>query len=196
MIGVILALTACDKTEPAPITPPATATALPTASAEASAPPDASPSPGTPANHFTVDGIGPYQLGAKLAELHAAAQLDEVQTGGETCPANTTARGKGDWKDIRMSFRPDEKIYIVVNRSTSIPTPSGAWVGMTLAAVSSIYGSIGEELTQGSATAYLVTTTTGRGILFDFDTSKKVIAMIAGEASYLKSSFLGGTDYC
>jgi hypothetical protein len=96
-----------------------------------------------------------------------------------------------------VSARPDGKIYLVVNRSATIPTPSGAWLGNTLAALQSIYGTIGEELNQGGSTAYLVKTTSGRGILFDLDPgTKKVITMIAGDAAYLKSSYLGGTDYC
>lgn len=199
LVAALLGAVGCDSTEP--VTPVATSSAQPTGappSVEASAPSDEpSPSAAPAANHFTVDGTGPYQLGAKLADLQAAGQVVEVNTGGEVCSANTRARGTGEWTDVRMSFRPDGKIYIVVNRSTSIPTPSGAWLGMSLAALQSIYGTIGEELTVGSATAYLVTTDSGRAILFDLDmTSKKVISMIAGDAGYLKSSFLGGTDYC
>ncbi|WP_162907654.1 hypothetical protein [Allorhizocola rhizosphaerae] len=191
--AVLVGSAACNKKEPV-LTQPSPTTALPTGSAAATAPPSGAPSATAEPNHFTVEGAGPYRIGAALEALRP--QLDEIKTGGETCAANTTAKGKGAWKDIQMSFRPDGKIYIVINRSTTIPTPSGAWVGMTLASVSSIYGPIGQELTQGPHTAYLVTTDTGRGMMFDLDDSKKVIAMIAGEANYLKTSFLGGTDYC
>jgi hypothetical protein len=145
---------------------------------------------------FTVDGAGPYQLGAKLADLQTAGQLDEVATGGETCAAITTARGKGVWKDIRLSFRPDGTLYLVVNRSTTIPTPSGAWLGTNLAGLQSIYPGLGQDLSKGTVFAYLVTTSGGRSILFDLDANKKTIAMIAGDGNYLKSSFLNGTDYC
>ena len=190
---VLFAVAGCGK-DPAP-----TPTANPVASATSATPADPSASPtasALPALAFTVDGAGPYLLGAKLSELQAAGQLDEVKAGGETCAQNTTARGTGAYRDVRLSFRPDGTLYVVINRSENIPTPSGAWLGNTLAALQSIYGSIGEELTLGGGYAYLVTTTSGRGIMFDLDDKKKAIAMVAGEASYLKSSYLGGTDYC
>ncbi|HZM79304.1 MAG TPA: hypothetical protein VFC19_26535 [Candidatus Limnocylindrales bacterium] len=188
----------CDSKEPAPVAKPSAPSSAGAVDPSAEPQPSTSAS-GTPAspNHFTVDGTGVYQIGAKLADLQTAGQLADVKTGAATCAQNTTARGTGAWSDVRVSARPDGKIYLVVNRSTTIPTPSGAWLNMTLAALQSIYGSIGEELTLGNAKAYLVKTTSGRGILFDLDPgTKKVIAMIAGDAAYLKSSYLGGTDYC
>ena len=57
-------------------------------------------------------------MGKKLTDLQAANQLAEVATGAETCPQNTTARGTGVWTDVRLSFRPDGKLYMAVNRST------------------------------------------------------------------------------
>lgn len=144
-----------------------------------------------------MDGAGPYQLGALLSALQTEAGLDDVKTGGETCPENTTAQGRGVWKDIQLQFRKDGTLYLAVNRSAGVPTPSGAWVGSTLAQLKTIYAKVpGEELKVGTASAYLVTTTSGRGVLFDLDAGKKVVAMIAGEAAYLKSSYLGGTDFC
>jgi hypothetical protein len=190
----------CDSKEPSPaFKPPASSSAGASAEPSAGPPPSTSASgiPAASPNQFSVDGTGVYQIGAKLADLQTAGQLADVKTGAETCAQNTTAKGTGAWAEVRVSARPDGKIYLVVNRSSTIPTPSGAWLGMTLAALQSIYGSIGEELAQGNAKAYLVTTTSGRGILFDLDPgTKKVTAMIAGDAAYLKSSYLGGTDYC
>jgi hypothetical protein len=190
-----LILSGCSKKQPEASPTTAAPTPTATASPDASASPSASSSP---AIVFTVDGAGPYQLGTTLQalQLQAAGQLDEVTTGNATCPQNTTARGTGVWKDIRLSFRPNGVLYVVVNRSTTIPTPSGAWLGNSLAALESIYGTLGQELMLGSNVAYLVTTASGRGILFDLDTNKKAFAMIAGEANYLKSSWLGGTDFC
>jgi hypothetical protein len=194
VLVVLFAVAGCSK-DPAPTqtAAPASVTPSPTQAASASPGPTASVSAELA---FSVDGSGPYLLGAKLSVLQGAGQLDEVKTGGETCAQNTTARGKDRWKDVRMSFKPDGTLYVLINRSTTIPTPSGAYLGNTLAALQSIYGSLGEELTQGGGMAYLVTTTSGRGIMFDLDAAKKVIAMVAGDAAYLKSSFLGGTDYC
>ncbi|MFC7247172.1 hypothetical protein ACFQO7_32260 [Catellatospora aurea] len=191
----VAVLAGCGDDDPAPTTPSPSAQASVSAEASPSAAtsPAASPSP-SPAINFTVDGAGPYTIGANLEALKAGGILDKVATGAETCPVNTTASGTGVWKDIQLQFRPDGVLYLVVNRSKTIPTPSGARLGMTLAAVSSIYGNLGKELNGGAA--YLVTTTSGRGILFDLDQNKKVFAMIAGDAAYLKSSYEGGTDFC
>jgi len=165
-------------------TPPASPSVTPTTSAQT-------------AIEFSVDGAGPYQLGATLTQLQAAPGLAEVKKGGETCPANTSARGVGTWADVRLSFRPDGKLYLAVNRSISIPTPSGAWLGTTLADLKKIYAAIpGKELAKGPNSAYLVTTLSGRGILFDLDSSKRVISMAAADGAFLKTSFEAGTDYC
>ena len=72
---------------------------------------------------FSTDGAGPYQLGMTLTALKAKPGLDEVITGG-ACPNNTFARGVGVWRDVRMSFRQDGKLYLLINRSDAIPTPS------------------------------------------------------------------------
>jgi hypothetical protein len=196
VLVVLFAAAGCSKDpEPGPTAAATSAAATQSPSPGASASPGATASP-TAELAFSVDGTGPYLLGAKLSVLQGAGQLDEVKTGGETCAQNTTARGKDRWKDVRMSFRPDGTLYVLINRSPAIPTPSGAFLGNTLAALQSIYGALGEELTQGGRMAYLVTTTSGRGVMFDLDASKKVMTMIAGDAAYLKSSYLGGTDYC
>ena len=84
------------------------------------------------------------------------------------------------------------------NRSTTIPTPSGAWLGTTLTQLKTIYAGIpGEDLSQGPRKAYPATTDLRPLIvLFDLDSSNRVLAMVAGESSYLKSSFINGTDFC
>jgi hypothetical protein len=195
------ALAGCKKDSPTAA--PSTAASSAGASASPSAAPnpsgstDPSASPGADVIEFTVDGAGPYQLGATLTALQAEAGLDEVKTGGATCPENTTARGKGAWKDVQLQFRKDGTLYLAINRSAQIPTPSGAWLGSTLTELKTIYAKVpGQELKQGTRTAYLVTTTSGRGVLFDLGTGAKVVTMIAGDAAYLKSSYSGGTDFC
>lgn len=192
-------LAGCKKDTPTAAAPStassASAAASPGASAVPSGSADPSASPGTGLLEFTVDGAGPYQLGAALSALQT--YLDEVKTGGATCPENTTARGKGVWKDLHLQFRKDGSLYLAVNRSTQIPTPSGAWLGSTLTELKTIYAQVpGQELKQGTSSAYLVTTTSGRGVLFDLGTGGKVVAMLAGDAAYLKSSYTGGTDFC
>jgi hypothetical protein len=197
---VAATVAACSKGKPDAEPPSATASAVASTDASPSATASASVAPSPSAAYlleFSVDGAGPYQLGATLEALKTEAGLDEIVTGGTTCPQNTTARGKDTWKDIHLSFHPDGSLYLAVNRSTSIPTPSGAWLGSTLAQLKTIYAKVpGQELHRGTASAYLVTTVSGRGILFDLDASKKVIAMLAGEANFLKSGYISGTNFC
>lgn len=198
LVPALLAVPGCRAKPPTtaqtPTTLPATAGSTPPVSPGASATPSGSPAA---VIEFTVDGAGPYQLDTSLASLQAAGLLAEVATGGETCPQNTTARGTGVWTDIRLSFRNNGVLYLAVNRSTSIPTPSGAWLGSTLTELKKIYVNItGQVLTKGTSSAYLVTTISGRSLLFDLGGGQKVISMIAGDSAYLKSSYLGGTDFC
>jgi len=200
LVVILVAATpaACKKDAPS-AAPSAATSASAAASPTASAAPSSSavPSASAVVLEFTVDGAGPYQLGATLTALQAEAGLDEVKTGGATCPENTTARGKGVWKDVQLHFRKDGALYLAVNRASNIPTPSGAWLGSTLTELKTIYAKIpGQELKRGTASAYLVTTTSGRGVLFDLDAGKKVVAMLVGDAAYLKSSYSAGTDFC
>ncbi len=200
-IGVIVALVCattlaaagCGSKDPV-VVQPVTSGGSPQPSGSTAASPSTSPSA---LIEFTVDGAGPYQLGATLTALQSTPGLDEVTPSTEVCPGNTTARGKGEWSEIRLSFRNDGELYMAVNRSPNIPTPSGAWVGTTLAQLKTIYAGVrGQELRNGPATAFLVTTLSGRGILFDLDQDKKVTAMVASEADYLRNSYQGGTDFC
>jgi hypothetical protein len=198
IVSVILfALAGCGSEEQPPANPTPTG-GTPSAGASGSAGPSASPSAGaSDLLEFTVDGAGPYKLGATLASLQAANQLAEVTKGNEVCPENTFARGTGPWTDIRLSFRSDGKLYLLVNRSGTIPTPSGAWLGTSLNELKTIYNAIpGQELTQGPGKAYLVTTVSGRGILFDLDESQRVRSMAAADAYFLKTGYTGGTDFC
>lgn len=146
---------------------------------------------------FTVDGAGPYQLGAALSALQSGPGLDNVKSGGQPCPDNTTAQGKGVWQDIEVQFHKDGTLYLAINRSSNIPTPSGAWVGSTLTELKTVYAKIpGQEIKKGNTSAYLVPTTSGRAVLFQLDAGQKVTAMMAGEAAFLKSNFTGGSNFC
>jgi hypothetical protein len=196
---VLIATAGCGARQPA-AAPPAPAATSPSAAASSS--PASTPASITPSAsaatliEFTVDGAGPYQLGAKLADLQASGQLDEAAA-APGCPGNTTAQGTGSWEGIQLSFRPGGALYLAVNRSPSIPTPSGAWLGTTLAQLKSIYrGIAGQDLVRATTSAYLVTTLSGRGILFELDPSKRVVSMAAADARYLKSAFMGGTEFC
>jgi hypothetical protein len=196
LVVTVLGVAGCGAKQPTAAPP---TTTKPSASGGASPSGSASATPsGTPTTliEFTVDGAGPYQLGATLSALQTAKSIEGVAA-GTTCPDTTTAHGTGTWRDIQLSFRKDGTLYLAVNRSASIPTPSGAWLGSTVAQLKAIYvGVTGEELTKAPTSAFLVTTLTGRGILFDLDANKKVTAMTAGDAAFLKSSYVGGTNFC
>lgn len=194
-VSLVAMLAACDSTVPA-VRPSVTMPPISASPIAASPSPSPSVSPALPV--FTVDGGGPYQLGADFTKLNADGKLAEVSTSNELCGPHLNARGVAPWQDIRVSARTsDSKLYLVINRSATIATPSGAKVGMTSAQLKAIYGAAGEELTVNSAKAYLVKTPSGNGLLFDFDVStKKVLAIIAGNATYLKDSFTNGSDYC
>jgi hypothetical protein len=189
----LVVLTGCGSDEPGagPAAPSRTAPAgSASPSGAASSSPTGSPTPAAPVE-FTVDGAGPYQLGATLDQLRST--VEEVTSGAAPCAQNTTARGTGAWRDVHLSFRADGVLYVLVNRSASIPTPSGAWLGTPLAQLKKIYAKVtGQDLAKGTHRAYLVTTLSGRGILFDLDAKTAVTAMYAGEASYLRNAFAAG----
>jgi len=193
------ALGAAGCSSPAPTTPPVAGGTTPATNGTGttSASPSASPTPSAQTLiEFSTDGAGPYVLGLTLTQLKAKPGLDEVTTGG-VCPNNTVARGVGVWRDVRMSFRQDGRLYLVVNRSDQIPTPSGAWLGTTLTQLKTIYGGlVTQELTHGTTSAFLVQTLDGGGILFELDATKKVQSMMAGDAAFLRTSFNGGTNFC
>jgi hypothetical protein len=132
-----------------------------------------------------------------LTDLQATPGLTNVTTGGQTCPTNTTAQGTGVWKDVQLWFHQDGALYLAVNRSPSIPTPSGAWLGTTLAELKKIYAQVQtEQLTVGTAKAYLVITLSGRGVLFDLNAQGAVISMAAADAVYLRTSYQNGAGFC
>jgi len=196
---MLLAASGCGSHKPAAA--PLVATAG-SGSGSRPSPGTASASPSTSPSvvpvEFTVDGVGPYQLGSSLTALKSSPGLDGVTAGGPTCPDSTLAHGIGAWKDVQLRFHKDGNLFLAVNRSASVPTPSGAWLGTTLAQLKTIYAAVpGEDLHRGTAAAFLVTTQSGRAILFDLGASQQVTDMIAGDGPYLKATFLSGAaDYC
>ncbi len=146
---------------------------------------------------FSVDGAGPYKIGGMLNDLLTTPGLDNVVTGSTACPQSTTAQGVGAWKDVQLSFHSDGELYVAVNKSTAIPTPSGAYLGSTVAQLKTIYAQIqSEQLTSGTRTAFLVTTVSGRGILFGLTPEGTVSSMASGDSIYLKTSFQAGPNFC
>ena len=199
VVTLVAAVAAAGCSSGQPTNNPSVASSATTSGATASTSghPSASASTSAPELvEFSTDGAGPYQLGLTLTALKAKPGLDEITTGG-VCPNNTFARGVGVWHDVRLSFRQDGKLYLLVNRSDAIPTPSGAWLGTTLTDLKRIYaGLTTQELTRGTSSAFLVQTLSGGGILFDLDPAKKVLSMAAADAFYLRSTFNSGAEYC
>ena len=194
---LVLAVAGCGKKD---ANPPASGGASPTAGGSAStsakATASATPSAGVLVE-FSTDGAGPYLLGSTLAQLQIKPGVDEIQVGSPGCPKNTFARGTGTYRDVRLSFREDGKLYMVLNRSEAIPTPSGVYLGTTLDDLKRIYANIQtQELTRGTSSAFLVQTLGGGGILFELDPTKKVASMAAADAGYLRSTYTAGSEYC
>jgi predicted small lipoprotein YifL len=197
VVGVLAALAGCGRSGTPPstpktqgATPTVTVASTPTTGASATTTP-------SPEENFSVDGVGPYVLGASLATLQGSGTLANVRTGAEVCPQNTYAQGTGDWSGVGLAFRPDGRLYMLTNRSASLPTPSGAYIGTSLAELKKIYAQVStQELHQGDRMAFLVTTLSSRGILFDLDPSQRVLSMSAADAQFLKTSFTTGTDFC
>lgn len=197
-IAALVTLPACGSKKPTDAAP---ATSAPTlaASGSVSAPPSAAPSgspTAAPGVEFTVDGAGPYQIGDMLTDLKTTPGLANVAS-DKTCPNNTTAQGTGTWTGVQFSFHQDGVLYLAVNRSPSIPTPSGAWLGTGLAQLKTIYAQVQtEQLTAGKTQAFLVTTLSGRGILFNLNAQGAVTSMVAGDGAFLKTSFQNATNFC
>jgi hypothetical protein len=189
-------LAGCGGDKPANTAPPTAAAPTTGAAATGSVSPGPTGSAGA-VPEFTVDGAGPYELGSALTALQSANLLASVVTADTACPQNTTARGTGAWADLELSFHPDGTLYLAVNKSPSVPTPSGAWVGTSLDDLKKIYkGLFGREVNHGTDTGYVVRTNSGRGILFVLDSAKTVTSMIAGDGNYLITTFQSGAKFC
>lgn len=200
-VAALLALPACGtKAARGRVVVPPTQTTGPASSsgAGASGAPSTTPSSSAVVAEFSVDGAGPYQLGAKLDDLKTTPGLTDLASGKPPCPQDTVARGTGVWKDLSLSFHTDTgELYLVVNNSASIPTPSGAWLGTPLAQLKAIYKQIPtQDLAVGSQKAFLVTTVSGRGILFELNSRGTVASMRAGDAGFLQTAFQRGAGYC
>jgi hypothetical protein len=201
VVVTTLAVAGCGtgaKVQP-PASPPSTSTTgSSSAPVTSSGSPNPSGSAGPDVIEFSVDGAGPYQLDMTLTALQAKPGLDGVGP-AQGCPGNMTARGKGTWKDVQFSFHSDGVMYLAVNKSANIPTPSGAWLGSTVAELKKIYAGVtGEDLNRGAgkSNGFLVSTLSGRGVLFELDPGQRVISMTAGDVSYLRSNFMGATAFC
>jgi hypothetical protein len=197
----LLATAGCNQNAPTttPTVAGSGATGSPTASASASTRPSTSSTSEAPdLIEFSVDGAGPYVLGRTLTQLQTNPGLGSVEDSA-SCPGNKQARGQGVWQDVTLQFHSDGKLYLAVNHSASIPTPSGAWLGTTLADLKKIYASVSnEQLNKDGKNALLVRTLSGQGILFvlNDDPTKTVESMVVASGNYLRTQFTTGGAYC
>jgi hypothetical protein len=195
-VATLLALAGCSKS-PATATPPTTSGSLgdgggtPTASASPTASPTTNP---RDVVEFSVDGAGPYQIGGKMSDLQS--QLTNAAA-DPNCPNNQTAQGTGTWGDVHLFFHQDGTLFALTNQSTSIPTPSGAYLGTSLTDLKKIYAkTTNEVLNHGANAAFLVITASGRAIRFDLTPVQTVVLMTAGDVGLLRTSFVNGTPLC
>jgi hypothetical protein len=204
LVAVALGLAACNKSSP----PPSNAAATPTVTTSGGTATPTNPVPTTTPPQlieFTTDGPGPYALGRTLPQLQQGAPgVDDVGP-YEECPGYTKARGVGVWHDVELFFKPDGRLYLAINRSLSIPTPSGAYLGTTLAdkgsqkGLRSIYASVTTKFelpNSSNPTAFLVQTLDGGGILFELNEGDEVTAMYTAAANYLRVTYTAGGPWC
>jgi hypothetical protein len=170
---------------PLPRTTTTTATSSPTPTGSTSS-----------AVQFTTGGAGPYQIGKTVTQLQAVGLTDLGPDEG--CPNNTSARGASPYQDVYLYFKPDGKLYLLRNRSLSVPTPSGVFLGTTHDQLKTIYaGLVTTELSHNGTNAFLVQTLDGSGILFELNELNQVTSMYtAAQATYLRTSFNAGGPYC
>jgi hypothetical protein len=175
-----------------PTTSGTSGSATPSASASsASASPSAPPSPtADPATVFAADGIGPYVIGTALSDLQGRSLVTGVYE-SPLCDDAKGAEATGRYAGaITLSFRAD-RLTAVNTNSTTLVTPSGARVGMTLAQLQAVYGSRGTLITGVlSNKAYVVRVLgSGLAIVFYLDTTNtRVAAMSGGEAAALEEA--------
>jgi len=202
--AVALGLAACNKSSPPPSNAAATPTVTTSGGTATSTTPATTTSP-PQLVEFTTDGPGPYALGRTLPQLQQGAPgVDDVGPFAD-CPGYTKARGTGVWHDVELFFKADGRFYLAINRSLSIPTPSGAYLGTTLAdkgsqkGLRSIYAGVTTKFelpNSSNPSAFLVQTLDGGGILFELNEGDEVTAMYAGEAPYLRTTYLAGGPWC
>ena len=195
-VSIGLVLTACHRGIPPPSGSGPTGSE-PTASADsASATPTLSrtPTPTAPPTDpvvvFAADGIGGYQIGSALSDLIARGLVAHVADSA-SCTDAKTADTTGVYAGkVSLTFR-SGRLSAIHTTSNTYVTPSGAKVGMTLAALQGIYGTRGMVITgQLGNRAYSVRVpATPLALVFFLDqTSTTVASMSGGDAQPLEAA--------
>jgi hypothetical protein len=192
--ATLFALTACHGSppptgqSPTGSQPPTTGTATP--SPGPSRTPTATAPPTDPVIVFAADGIGGYLIGTSLSDLTARG-LVKSTADSPSCADAKTADTTGAYAGkVSLTFRAG-KLSAVHTTSTGYVTPSGAKVGMTLAALQGLYGDRGMVITgQLGNKAYSVRVpATPLALVFFLDqTNTTVASMSGGEAQPLENA--------
>jgi hypothetical protein len=206
LIAIAIALAACSAPSRADA-PTASPTAAPSATPTqgpsitpamtppVSASPVATPSPveptSNPATVLAANGIGPYAVGAALADLESSGLVanvaDSINCDASWQGADVTGRYAGQ---LRLTFH-QGRLTDVGTQSTELETPSGARVQMPLTELQRIYRSRGTviEGVSGNQALSVHVPQTALGIVFYLDeTNTKAISMSAGEVERLEKA--------
>jgi hypothetical protein len=139
---------------------------------------------------FAADGIGPYIVGIGLSEL----QTRSLVTGVFESPHCMDVKGAdatGRYaRQVTLTFK-GGRLTAVHSTSTSLVTPSGARVGMTLTQLQAVYGSRGTLISGVLGNqAYIVRVMgSGLAIVFFLDSANtRVASMSGGEATPLEEA--------
>jgi hypothetical protein len=173
------------------------ATLAPTESPIAS--PDETPEPTVeatdPALVFAANGIGPYAIGASMAELQSSGLITNVEPSLHCDDSWRVAEATGRYAgQLHLTFHLG-RLTDIGTDSRELVTPSGAQVGMTLADLRDIYGSRGTLITgvNGNQAFSVRVLDTTLGIIFFLDeTNTTTQAMTAGEIDRLEEAVTVG----
>lgn len=195
-LALAMSLAACHGSPPptgqAPTAtgPPAPGATTPAVSPSPSRTPPPTAPPTDPVVVFAADGIGGYRIGSDLSDL-IATHLIITATDSASCADAKTADTTGAYAGkVSLTFRTG-KLSAIHTTSTAYVTPSGAKVGMTLAALQGIYGTRGTVITgQLGNKAYSVRVpATQLALVFFLDqTNTTVTSMSGGEAQPLEDA--------
>jgi hypothetical protein len=197
-----IAVAGCGTGTPPPSGTPTPTGSTPTAASSVATRPSATASPGAgigtsatptppqtdPATVFGADGIGPYLVGATLADLMTRGQVTGV--------ADTAAAPTGGYADLLALSFSGGQLVSVRTTSATLVTPSGAKVGMSLADAQSLYGGRAKVITTPSGSKALVIAviaTTYALVLYLDAGNSTVTAISGGDGNRLESALRSGS---
>jgi hypothetical protein len=165
----------------------------PEAPAEATNPPSALT---TEERVLTIDGVGPYQIGAHVDDLVADGLIGEVSpVDTDSCPDLAHAEAAGPYLGtLVLTLRSNELVEIGTAGGEPIRTPEGFGVGTPIADLELAYGERGAPVQDSAGTAGYVATVGDRVLLFAGSQQRpdEVAWLAVGLADYTERSFQTG----